>query len=191
MPIREERLEKSFIGVDGRLTVDELRPRVSELPERPRYLVVSLPNGAYSASLLAEIPRAIDRLGPDALGLPLASLPGLAEPTAAVRREAMGQGEAERLRDRQPSRRLVVLEAERPIGLLTNEARGGSAAGLPFQLYNPFSPFTLSGDELRRILLERRDDRTCNTCSAQFTYYELRPELNAYACPVCHTVAVD
>jgi hypothetical protein len=186
MPIPEQELDRSFVAVGGSMTAGALRELVRARPDQPRYVIVALPQGGYSAPLLSEIARAIEQVGPVALDLPLAQLPPVAEATGAVQRTAMGFGRAARERDRQPRRRLVVLEGERPLGLLTNEARGGDPRGLPFDLFGRYQEG--AGDELHRALASRHANRTCPLCASQFVFYELRPDLNGYACPHCHSV---
>lgn len=186
MPIPVAELERSFITVDGDATLSELHAGLRQQDSSLRYVIVALLDGNYSVALLSEISGAVARLGPPALRMRLADLPPTATPASAVERTAIGFGAAERQRDRQPSRRLLVLEDGEPIGLLTNEVRGGSTGGLPFNLFGPDSD--LSTEALWQQLIDRREPITCPVCGRQFTFYELDPKRRAYICPHCHSV---
>ena len=185
MPIPEHELQGNFVVVDARITVDELRTRVSQ-QEAVEYIVIVLPDGTFGAAHLSEIGAVVTRLGSVALSLPLSRLPGVAEPITAVQRTDIGFGEAERLRDQQRRKRLVVLEGDRLVGMMVNEARGSSAGGVPFDLFG--RERKLSGDALQRRLAAQLPERICPACSRTFLFYELQPDRKAYACPHCHTV---
>lgn len=185
MPIPEHELQGNFVVVDAGTTVDELRVQISQ-QEAVEYIVIVLPDGRFGAAHLSEIGAAVARLGSTALSLPLSRLPNVAEPIAAVQRTEIGFGEAERLRDRQPRRRLVVLEGDRPAGIMVNEARGSSAGGVPFDLFG--RERKLTGDALQRRLAAQQPKQVCPACGLSFLFYELQPERKAYACPHCHTV---
>ena len=181
MPIAEDVLERRILVLDGGATLNEARERVAATAERPRYLVVRL-DGGFGATTIGDVARAIARLGPAGLDLQLDRLPVFATPGAAVERAAVGSREAERLCDRQPSRRLVVLEGGVPVGLVTNERRGILSGGLPTEL------FGASRSLLTRYLDDHAQDETCPYCGRSFAFYEIDAEQHAFACPYCHQV---
>lgn len=186
MPIPEQELELRFVAVGGQTSVAEVveQARARDVP--PRYVVLTLDSGRVAVLPVGEINRAVERLGPQALDLPLGRLPEAANPTGAVERTAVGFGEAERVRDRQPHRRLVVTEAGKPVGLLVNEARGSSVTGVPFDLFGSFMPGGFDGLLQERASVHPR--QSCPNCGQDFVFYELHPQQNAYACPNCHSV---
>lgn len=186
MPIPRNELERRIVAVDGGISVAELVARVRDLDAAPRYVVVELAAGSFAAAPLGQVSQAVDRLGPSALDLPLARLPGTSQPTGAVERTAMGFGEAERVRDRQPHRRLVVTEAGRPVGLLVNEARGSSVTGVPFDLFGSYMPGGF--DQLLSERAGAHASQACPHCGQEFVFYEPDPQSNAFACPHCHSV---
>ena len=186
MPIPEQELERRIVAVDGRTSVAELVAQVREQDAAPRYVVVELSPGSFAATPVGEISRAVDRLGPAALDLPLSRLPETGQPTGAVERSMIGFGEAERVRDRQPRRRLVVTEDGRPVGLLVNEARGSSVTGVPFDLFGSYMPGGF--DQVLNERAAAHASQSCPRCGQEFVFYELDPRASAYACPHCHSV---
>jgi len=186
VPIPEQELERRIVVVDARASLAELLIQARELSTPPRYVVVELDGGQFAAVTVGEISQAVDRLGPAALDVPLDRLPATNQPTGAVERMALGFGEAERLRDRQPNRRLVVTEAGRPLGLMVNEARGSSVTGVPFDLFGSYMPGGF--DHLLAERSSAHPSQACPRCGQEFVFYELDPRANAFACPHCHSV---
>jgi hypothetical protein len=189
VPIAEQVLQYSFLAVSGDTTVDGVRALVRDAGRPVHYLVVSLPNGGFGVALLRELSESVRRLGPDGLDTPIGRLPPAAEAVAGVERTAMDTGVAQREADRQPRRRLVVLENGRPIGLLTNESRGSAVGGVPFNLFGDY--MQQSSSDVRAALSARHAAERCRHCQQEFVFYELRADASAFACPHCHAVLLD
>jgi hypothetical protein len=187
MPIDDSELETRFIVADASSTIDGLRQRVGHSAATLRYVIVRFPDGRFSVPSLYELRQAAEKLGPAVLDYALADVPPSVVTVGAVDQSAVSPTVARRERDRQPNRRLVVVREGQPVGLLTNERRGGSASGAPLDLFGPFMR-VLPREELRRRLEDQGGETTCRFCSRPFKFYELRTDVGAYACPHCHAI---
>lgn len=186
MPIQDANLETRFIVADATTTPDGLRQLVNLAKGKVYYVVFRFPDGHFSVVTLYEVAQAAAHLlGPSVLDRPVVDLPLAVNPAGTVDQAMISLRDARLERDRQPRRRLVVVRGDRPVGLLTNESRGGSVTGAPLDLYGWFVG-TVSREELEKRLKNRVKVTTCPFCSATFAFYEVRAGSGTYACPNCH-----
>ncbi len=129
MPIATSALDRDFIVVDERTTVEEVRDRVDATGNKWIYIVVCLDNGQYAILRLSELIQALQKesetLWQGMLNAALADVPNLLAPLAAdaVERATMSTREAQRRARKTPGKRLVVLDGGQVAGLLAETQR--------------------------------------------------------------------
>ncbi len=129
MPIATSALNRDFIVVDERTTVEEVRDRVDATGNKWVYIVVCLDNGQYAVLRLSELIQELQTYGEmlqaGMLDAALADVPNLLPPLAvdAVERATMSTREAQRRARNTPGKRLVVLDSGQVAGLLAETQR--------------------------------------------------------------------
>ncbi|MEA3397810.1 MAG: hypothetical protein U9R05_10150, partial [Chloroflexota bacterium] len=129
MPIATSALDRDFIVVDERTTVEEVRDQVDATGNKWVYIVVCLDNGQYAVLQLNELIQELQNYGgmlrPGMLDAALANVPNLLPPLAtdAVERATMSTREAQRRARNTPGKRLVVLDGGQVAGLLAETQR--------------------------------------------------------------------
>jgi hypothetical protein len=132
-----ERIDTKVITVDGDATVADVAQVYEYLPPEKRYqwhVIIRLGEDSFATLGLEELLEATAEVGPAIRGRPLRQLPDI-RTSKQVERQGQGYGEARRIRNRSPRRRLVVLESGEPIGLLTDTERAGGFGGFMADLF--------------------------------------------------------
>jgi len=127
MSIAESELNRDFLIVDERTTVQQVR---DQIVNEWTYVVVRLASGQYAVLQLSELIEALqewrgETFQPDVLETALGDVPDLLAPRAAdaVEQADMDTGEAKRLTRRMPGKRLVVLADGQVVGVLAEPTR--------------------------------------------------------------------
>jgi hypothetical protein len=128
MPIPLEDLVTDFLFVDEHTTV---REALARLPERRTerfyaYVVVPVAADRFIVVRWHQVEALLAQSGTDILTQPLATLPGMPAPSAAVEQSSNRQ-QSEWLRDKQPGKRLIVLSNGAVVGLLLDELMDAGA----------------------------------------------------------------
>ena len=139
-PIPKKSLLKKFILLEPDVTLEEAGHRLinvagSELAQW--YIVVRLPGRGFSTAKMNELVEMIAQKGTSILSARLEDIPDLQVPHNSIEINSMGLGAAERELYRSPKARLVILDNEEPVGLLTSIPR--EVVQLPDNLADLFS----------------------------------------------------
>ena len=113
MPILPAELTRTLLPriLSSSFTVPELLALFQEQAQpHIYYAVVRLSADAYDVLTLADLDVAAQQHGRMILALPLSAVPGLLQPTAAVRQATIGMAAADRALHATPRRRLVVID---------------------------------------------------------------------------------
>src|SRR5262245_54559749 len=148
MPIPQENLITNLIVVAASETVAQVQSRLpANRGDRAyKYVVWAVEGGRYIVVRWLEIEDIGRTQSQNVLQAAIGTLPGLPQPVEAVEQNDAGQQEANRLRDEQPGKRLVVLSNGAVIGLLTRELRAADElAPDPFAAIPP--PPMVLGEE--------------------------------------------
>jgi len=125
MPIPQEDIITNLIVVAAADTVAEVQSRLpANRGDRAyKYVVWAVEGGRYIVVRWLEIEEIARARSENIMQTPIGALPGLPKSVEAVEQDSMGLQNANRLRDEQPGKRLVVLSNGAVIGLLTRELR--------------------------------------------------------------------
>lgn len=125
MPIPQEDLITNLLVVAATDTVAEVQSRLpANRGDRAyKYIVWAAEGGRYIVARWLEVEDIARTQSQNIMQTAIGALPGLPKPVEAVEQDSMGLPSANRLRDEQPGKRLVVLSNGTVIGLLTRELR--------------------------------------------------------------------
>jgi hypothetical protein len=125
MPIPQEDIITNLIVADAHETVAQVQSRLpANRGDRAyKYVVWAVEGGRYIVVRWLEIEEIARTQSQNIMQTAIGALPDLPPPVEAVEQDSMGLQNANRLRDEQPGKRLVVLSNGAVIGLLTREMR--------------------------------------------------------------------
>ena len=135
-------------------------------PEAERlawYFLVPLANNSFAVIRVDDFVELDDERTVD-LDAPLTATPGLLMASKQVERTAQGKGQADHIRRRSHKRRLVVLEAGEPVGILVDELMAGGSDIAPLfepERFNAFprldAPNVVEPGEMFDVIVGYRD----------------------------------
>jgi CHAT domain len=140
MPIPQEDIITNLLVAAATDTVAEVQSRLpANRGDRAyKYVVWAVEGGHYIVVRWLEIEDIARAQSQNIMQTAIGTLPGLPKPVEAVEQDSMGLQSANRLRDEQPGKRLVVLSNGAVIGLLTRELRAADElAADPFAATPP------------------------------------------------------
>jgi len=125
MPIPQEDIITNVLVADANETVAQVQSRLpANRGDRAyKYVVWAVEGGRYIVVRWLEIEEIAQAQSQNIMQTAIGALPGLPQPVEAVEQDSMGLNNANRLRDEQPGKRLVILSNGAVIGLLTRELR--------------------------------------------------------------------
>jgi CHAT domain len=125
MPIPQEDIITNVLVADANETVAQVQSRLpANRGDRAyKYVVWAVQGGRYIVVRWLEIEEIARTQRQNIMQTAIGALPDLPQPVEAVEQDSMGLNNANRLRDEQPGKRLVILSNGAVIGLLTRELR--------------------------------------------------------------------
>ncbi len=131
MPIPQEDIITNVLVAAATETVAQVQSRLpaNRADRAYKYVVWAIEGGRYIVVRWVEIEDIARSQNQDIMQMAIGALPGLPRPVEAVEQDSIGLQNANRLRDEQPGKRLVVLSNGAVIGLLLRQLRDADALG--------------------------------------------------------------
>jgi len=179
-------MSKNFVIFSSKDKVENLL-NVIVIDKNIRYIVIEFPGKNFSVienSALKNILKKIgEKIGREVAELTLASIPEfneLCDSVSVGESSQIARAKAMKSHDKQ----IVVLEANKVVGVYKEQLRGAMFIGMPVTLYGE------RYDIFEKGTVKPKYQLSCPECISKFDFYEPRIEEGKiiYCCPVCKQI---